>query len=80
MHVDRLQGRAVSAWDDDGDPGPDGSLADDQGAVAPDDGGVADRHARDVGDGVVRPGGATTDPDPEISCSHRERVAARERS
>ena len=42
---------------DDRDAGPDRALADDERSVALDEGRVADGHAGDVGDGVVRAGG-----------------------
>ena len=61
---------------DDRDAGPDRALADDQRSVALDQGRVADGHAGHVGDGVFRAGRPQAQGDPQVSCSHRQRVPA----
>jgi hypothetical protein len=55
---------------DRGDPGSDGPFPDDERSVPADDRGMADAHAIDVRDGVVRAGPASPDHDPEIASSH----------
>src|SRR6185369_7227263 len=57
--------------DDDRHPRPDGSLADDEAAVAANDRGVPDSDAGHVGDRIRRTRPAAADDDPEIPRSHQ---------
>jgi hypothetical protein len=57
----------IGARDDHRDAGPHRTAADDERAVALDEGGVADADAGDVGDGVRRPGREAADDDPEVA-------------
>ena len=74
---DRLGPRVAVMGHDDGDAGPDRPCARRPGPVARDERRVADAHAGDVGDGVVRAGPPTPDDDAEVSCTHPGMLAAR---
>ena len=65
-----------AARDDDRDAGPDRASPDHERAVAVDDRGVADAHARHVRDGIAGAGLPAPDDDPEVSRPHRRMLAA----
>src|SRR4051794_3967752 len=67
---DALVPRILVVRDDHRDPGPNRAITDDERPVAPDERGVTDTYAGDIGDRVQRPARQRPDRDAEVRCSH----------